>query len=182
MQTVDVRRLAELQRDGEVDVVDVRTPAEYRELHMVGAKNVPLDSLEPEQVVASRNGRSEEPLYVICQSGARSSKAVKKFMDAGVENVVNVEGGTQAWDRAGLPVLRGKKTLPLPQQMQLTAGLLITLGVALGYSVSPLWFGLSGFVGLGLIFAGTTGVCPMSSLIAKMPWNQCEDGSSCCAS
>lgn len=176
MQTIDVKRLAEQQSRSDIELIDVRMPTEFREVHAECARNEPLESLDPGQVMAGRNGQADKPLYVICRSGNRSAQACKKFIDAGFENVVNVEGGTMAWDKAGLPVIRGKKSLPLMQQVQITAGFLVVLGVVLASLVHPYFVGLSAFVGAGLMFAGATGLCPMASLIAKMPWNQCSDG------
>jgi len=181
MQTIDVKKLANQQANGVLDLVDVRMQTEYREVHASGAKNFPLESLDPKAIAGSRNGRSDEPIYLICKSGNRSGQAYKKFTDAGIENVVNVDGGTTAWVAAGLPVVRGKKAFPLMQQVQITAGFLVVLGVALAYFVHPYFVGLSAFVGAGLMFAGWTGMCPMASFIAKMPWNRCGDGTSCSA-
>ncbi len=181
MQTIDVKQLAEKNSQSEVELIDVRMPTEYREVHAECARNVPLDSLDPKAVMAARNGSADKPLYVICRSGNRSAQACKKFIDAGFENVVNVDGGTTAWDKAGLPVVRGKKSLPLMQQVQITAGFLTLMGVVLAYFVHPYFVGLSAFVGAGLMFAGATGLCPMASMIARMPWNQCSGGGSCSA-
>jgi rhodanese-related sulfurtransferase len=180
MQTIEVQQLAEKQRGGGVDLVDVRTPVEFREIHAEGARNVPLDSLDPKSVVSSHIGPSQEPIYVICRTGGRSSKAVKKLIDAGIENVVNVDGGTQAWQQAGLPVKRGKKAIALERQVRILAGFLVLLGAVLGYFVHPYFVGLSGFIGAGLMFAGITDTCGMGMMLAKMPWNQCE-GESCSA-
>ena len=181
METIDVKRLADEQGQKDIDVIDVRMPTEFREIHAECARNVPLDSLDPNAVMEARNGSANQPLYVICRSGNRSAQACKKFIDSGFENVVNVEGGTVAWEKAKLPVVRGKKAFPLMQQVQLTAGFLTLLGVVLAYFVHPYFVGLSAFVGAGLMFAGATGACPMASGLAKMPWNQCEDGGSCSA-
>ncbi len=179
MNTIEVSKLDELHRQQSVDLIDVRMPTEYRSVHAECARNVPLESLDPSGVMTSRNGGANQPLYIICRSGNRSSLACQKFMDAGFENVVNVEGGTLAWEKAGLPVVRGKKSFPLMQQVQMTAGFLVLLGVALAF-LSPYFIGLSAFVGAGLMFAGITGYCPMASMIASMPWNQCGDGDNCC--
>ena len=78
-----------------VEMIDVRTPVEYREVHASGARNVPLDQLDAEQLIASR-GDSSRPLYVICRSGSRGKQACEKFLAAGHANVVNVEGGLEA--------------------------------------------------------------------------------------
>ncbi|MFN3192367.1 MAG: rhodanese-like domain-containing protein [Aureliella sp.] len=171
MRTIDVRQLAEKQTHGQIDLLDVRMPTEYREVHATGAKNLPLDSLNPSDVAASRNG-AEGPLYVICKSGGRSTMAVKKLLDAGYENVVNVEGGTEAWIQAGLPVARGKKAISLERQVRILAGFLAFLGAALGFFVHPYFIGLSAFIGAGLMFAGITDTCGMGMMLSKMPWNQ----------
>ncbi len=153
-----------------VELIDVRTPIEYREVHVDFARNVPLDQLDATQIASGRNG--SEPLYVICRSGSRGKQACEKFLAAGYTNVVNVEGGTQAWDQAGLPVVRGQKAISLERQVRIAAGLLVLVGSALGAFVSPYWIGLSAFVGAGLAFAGITDTCGMGMLLARMPWNQ----------
>lgn len=180
VQEISVGRLGEMQKQGEVDLIDVRTPAEYGEVHADGARNVPLDVLNPRQVMESRNGLGEQPLYIICNSGNRSKKAAEKFLDAGFENVVSVDGGTKAWEGAGLPVIRGRKAMSLERQVRIAAGSLVLLGAILGYTVHPYFIGLSAFVGAGLIFAGITDTCGMGMLLARMPWNQrsgCDSGS-----
>lgn len=169
--TITPQKLSELIHSGAaVELIDVRTPVEYREVHVSCARNVPLDQLNAAQFAAGRS--AAEPLYVICRSGSRGKQACEKFLAAGYTNVVNVEGGTQAWDQAGLPVVRGKKAISLERQVRIAAGLLVVTGSVLGYFVSPYWIGLSAFVGAGLTFAGITDTCGMGMLLARMPWNQ----------
>jgi rhodanese-related sulfurtransferase len=178
LTSISVKRLAELAQQGKVDVIDVRTPVEFREVHASGAANVPLDSIEPKQVMTARNRTSDQPLYVICRSGNRSTKACQKFIDAGYTNVVNVEGGISAWDAAGLPVVRGKKAMSLERQVRIAAGFLVLLGTVLGF-FQPYFLVLAAFVGAGLMFAGMTDTCGMAMLLAKMPWNRvskCKSG------
>ncbi|HEY8503481.1 MAG TPA: rhodanese-like domain-containing protein [Gemmataceae bacterium] len=172
-KTISPKALYELRQAGiPVDLVDVRTPAEFREVHAEGARLVPLDRLDPKALLAERPGANGEPIYVICRSGTRAKKACEKFAAAGVENVVLVEGGTQAWEQAGLPVKRGKRTISLERQVRIAAGLLVLLGVGLGYFVHPAFLAVSAFVGAGLVFAGVTDTCGMAMLLARMPWNQ----------
>ena len=158
-----------------VDVIDVRTPAEYREVHADVARLVPLDALDPKAVMGSRNGRSGEPLYVICRTGSRAMRACEEFRRCGYDNVVVIEGGTLAWERAGLPVVRGRKAIALERQVRIAAGLLVLLGSALGAFVHPAFVGLAAFVGAGLVFAGVTDTCGMAMVLARMPWNQVTD-------
>ncbi len=173
--SVSVSKLAELNSQGGLDLIDVRTPVEFREVHASIARNVPLETLDPQSVMKLRNGSADGPLYVICRGGNRSSSACQKFIDAGFEQIINVEGGTSAWEAASLPVVRGKKAISLERQVRIAAGFLTLLGAVLGYLVHPYFIGLSAFVGAGLMFAGITDTCGMAMVLARMPWNQCKD-------
>lgn len=70
-------------------LLDVRTLGEYREGHIPGSKNVPLQQLEKVTSVAANK---ETPLFVYCYSGARSRQAVAALMRMGYENVKNIGG------------------------------------------------------------------------------------------
>jgi rhodanese-related sulfurtransferase len=145
--SISPQQLAEIHHSGQaVDLLDVRTPAEFREVHVPFAKNVPLGPLDARQIAAARNGRVNEPLYVICLSGARGAKACEKLLAAGM-NAVNIEGGTLAWAAADLPGIRGKKSISLKRQVRIAAGSLVMFGCVLGYYVHPLGYALSAFVG-----------------------------------
>lgn len=179
--TIAPQRLAELGGEGKpIDLIDVRTPMEYQELHVANAGNVPLDQLDPAVVMHARNGSKDEPLYFICRSGSRGRQACEKFVAAGHTNVVNVEGGTLACVEAGVPVVRGKKMMSLERQVCIAAGALVLLGVLLGWLVHPVFIALSAFVGAGLVFAGITDTCGMGLLLVRMPWNQVKDAGSPC--
>lgn len=154
------------------DLIDVRTPAEFREAHVEFAQNVPLDQLDPGAIMKARNGSSGEPLYVVCQLGGRSQKACEAFHRQGFTNVVNVEGGTQACDQAGLPLVRGKKAISMERQVRIAAGAFVLTGVLLGWFVHPYFYGIPAFVGGGLLFSGVTNTCGMAVVLAKMPWNK----------
>jgi rhodanese-related sulfurtransferase len=169
---IQPKELAELCRSGRtIDLIDVRTPVEYREVHVEIARNVPLDRLDVVAVMKDRTGSGYDPLYVICRSGSRGRQACEQFLRAGFPNVVNVEGGTAACVDAGLPVVRGKKAVSLERQVRIAAGALVVLGAILGWVVHPAFVGLSAFVGAGLVFAGITDTCGMGMVLARMPWN-----------
>ena len=173
LQTASPAEVAARRSRGlDAHLIDVRTPVEYAEVHAEGAELVPLDKLEPQAVMSGRNESSDEPLFFICKSGGRSAKAVEKFRAAGFTNVVSVEGGTAAWEQAGLPVVRGtRKVMSLERQVRVAAGSLVVLGVLLGWLVHPAFYALSALVGAGLVFAGVTDWCGMGMLLARMPWN-----------
>ena len=172
MQTIDVKELSRLlEQDSSIDLIDVRTPVEFREVHAERARNIPMDRLEPDALVSGQNGGGKT-LYLICKGGDRSNMVAKKFVEAGADRVVSVNGGTDAWVAAGYPVVRGKKAMSLERQVRIAAGFLVFTGALLGFFVHPYLIGLSAFVGAGLMFAGITDTCAMGMLIAKMPWNQ----------
>jgi rhodanese-related sulfurtransferase len=111
----------------------------------------------------------------------RASKAIEQFERAGYNDCVLVEGGTQAWIDAGLPVHHGARSvLPLMRQVQIAAGAFSAAGAILSLAVNR-WFAvLPLFFGCGFIFAGITGTCGLALLLAGMPWNHGQDSSCHC--
>lgn len=150
-------------------VIDVRTQVEFGEVHVPQAQNIPLDELAPGSLPLSK----DQPVYLLCRSGQRATKAAAKFARDGFTQPVVVEGGTLAWIAANLPVTRGSvKVISLERQVRIAAGSLVLTGVLLGYFVHRGFYGLAGFVGAGLVFAGVTDFCGMGLLLAKLPWNR----------
>jgi rhodanese-related sulfurtransferase len=85
-------------------LVDVREPAEYATERAEGAVLLPISEF------AARHGElpRDRPLLMICQSGSRSASATMFLLQGGWTDVRNVEGGTTAWARAGLPTRHGE--------------------------------------------------------------------------
>lgn len=172
-QSISPDSLWAIRKSGKpVDLIDVRTPVEFREVHVEFARNVPLERLDPKAVQSARTGASDQPLYVICRSGSRGKQACEKLIAAGITDVTNVEGGTLACEAANLPVVRGAKAMSLERQVRIAAGSFVLLGALLGYFVHPYLIGISAFIGAGLVFSGVTDTCGMGMILARMPWNQ----------
>ena len=153
-------------------ILDVRTPVEFGRVHAVGARLMPLDKLDPAAVAGLRRS-ADEPIYVICHSGGRASKACQRLQEAGLAQVYLIEGGTAAWERMGLPVERGEaNVISLERQVRIAAGSLVLLGLALAWGVHRGFLAIPAFVGAGLVFAGITDYCGMGMLLGKMPWNR----------
>ncbi|MEI7514928.1 MAG: rhodanese-like domain-containing protein [Betaproteobacteria bacterium] len=83
-------------------VVDVCEPAEYAAGHVVGSKNIPLGDLQAKLAGAVKN--KSLPLILVCQSGARSARAVATARTLGFEQAQSLGGGLAAWKSANLPV------------------------------------------------------------------------------
>lgn len=169
MQTITANNLVKLQQQNSVvHLIDVRTPAEYGAVHANGAVNIPLDKLEP-SALAYCNG---DPAYFICKSGIRARKAMEKLAESGFSNMIEVEGGTDAWVKAKLPVQKGRKALGLEQQVRIIVGGMALTGAAIVLAGQPAGLALVAFMGLGMLYAGITDTCGMAMMLAKMPWNQ----------
>lgn len=178
---IEPRELHRLLAEGApAQLLDVRTPGEFLTVHVPGAKLIPLGDLDP-AAVGWLCGAKEIPIYVFCKSGARAVKAIEKLEKGGVGGCVLVQGGTEGWIDAGLPVDRGQSSvLPLMRQVQITVGFISTAGAALALIVSPLFALVPLVIGCGLLFAGMTGTCGLALLLAKMPWNRGHGCVSCC--
>ncbi len=149
--------------------VDVRTPAEFEEVHIEGAVLQPLSDLKPERI--AELAQQKENCVLVCRSGGRAKQAFDKLSAHGMTGLYVLEGGMTAWQGEGLPVVQGRKTISLERQVRIAAGCLVFIGSALGYLVHPGFIALSAFVGAGLVFAGVTDTCGMAMVLAKMPWN-----------
>ena len=83
-------------------VIDVCEPEEFAKGHLGGAKNVPLNQLEAK--LASTVKNKALPVILVCQSGARSNRALAIAKKLGYEQAQNLSGGLAAWKAANLPV------------------------------------------------------------------------------
>src|ERR1039458_3387579 len=171
--SIPPRELHRLLADGRpAQLRDVRAPGEFAAAHVPEAKLIPLDALDPAAFQRQR-GAEEIPVYVLCHSGGRARRAIDRLERAGVHGCVLVEGGTQAWMDAGLPVIVGQsRALPLMRQVQITIGLISAAGAVLALAANPLFAIIPLVMGCGLVFAGITGICGLALLLAKMPWNR----------
>jgi len=174
---ISPNELHALAANGQLDLIDVRTPPEFASGHAQGARNLPLDRL-----AAGALGRAGGPLYVICQSGTRSRKACEQLAAAGVTDLIEVQGGTNAWKAAGLPMAgSGAKVFSVERQVRCIIGGGVLVGAVLALSVHPYYAGISAFFGAGLFLAGLTDFCGLALMVAAMPWNRSAPaGGSCC--
>ncbi len=170
LRTLTAVEVGEISADrAGIRLIDVRTPAEFQQIHAPEARNVPLDQLDPKRLAAEQGG--DEPVFVICGSGNCSKVAAEKLVAAGID-AVNVEGGMRAWEQAGLSVVHGEATVSLERQVRIAAGSIVFAGAVLSWLVSPAWLVVPGFIGAGLLYSGLTDTCGMAMVLARMPWNR----------
>jgi rhodanese-related sulfurtransferase len=91
----------------DAQVIDVRTPDEYAAGHLADSRNIPAAALEAQ--IGDLEKYKDQPVILICQTGARSSGACGRLARAGFAKVHSLEGGIESWVQAGLPIKKGTK-------------------------------------------------------------------------
>ncbi len=168
LKTVSPARAAQMLREGAV-LVDIREADEFARERIPGARHHALSRLSADD--PARLG--DDVVIFHCRSGARTAANAARLRAAAAGEAYVLDGGLDAWKRAGLPTtVDRRQPIDIMRQVQIAAGSLVLLGVLLGYLVTPGFFLLSAFVGAGLVFAGSTGICGMAKMLACMPWNR----------
>ncbi len=163
---------------GELTIIDVRSTGEYQGERLANSINAPLQQLSTAELTSSLISqlklKNNAPLYLLCASGMRASKAANLLATCG-QPIIVIEGGLNALKSSGVSLLQSdNKSMSLERQVRIAAGLFILLGVGLGFALNPAYYGLAAFVGAGLIFAGITDTCGMALVLLRMPWNRSQ--------
>jgi len=169
LKTISPDHAAELIRSGAV-LIDIREADEHARERIPGAHHHALSRIDRNTPVRA----GDDVLIFHCRSGARTKGNAARLAAAAPKcEIYILDGGLDAWKKAGLPVtLDRSQPIDIMRQVQIAAGSLVLLGVVLGALVAPAFYALSGFVGAGLLFAGASGFCGMARLLAMMPWNR----------
>jgi rhodanese-related sulfurtransferase len=167
-------------------ILDVREKEEYEAEHIPGSIFCPLSQFDLHAKGILKNIK-ESDVIVMCRSGKRAKMALDELKkhDASHLNFTCFEGGILQWKSEGKPVVaQGKAPLPIMRQVQIGASSMIILAFAGSHFIAHDLVYLALFVGFGLALAGWTGICPMVSLLQKMPWNKksgaVSTNASCC--
>ena len=161
--------------DGGAVLIDIREADERAREKIAGTRHLPLSRLD-EADLALHEGR---PVIFHCKSGARTAGHSPRLAQKTGETceAFIIEGGLDAWRKAGLPVVTDRRQpIELQRQVQIGAGGLAFFGTMLGLFMSPWFFAVPAFVGAGLIIAGVTGFCGMASILMRAPWNRAAFG------
>ena len=167
LPTISPEKARELIAGGAL-LVDIREADEHAREKIAIAHHEPLSRLDK----VSPPGPA--PMVIFhCKSGNRTLSNAGRLACATDVEAFILEGGIDAWKKAGLPVAADRKQpIEIMRQVQIAAGSLVVAGVALGALVHPGFYGLAGFVGAGLMFAGATGTCAMARILGFAPWNR----------
>lgn len=162
---------ATLETYPELRLIDVRTPAEFEDVHIPGSYNVPLDTLSEHRrdIGEAISG----PAVLVCRSGARARQAEAVLRQSGMTHLHVLDGGIVAWEMRGRNVRRGtRQKWGLERQVRGLAGTLVLAGVVGGLVIHPLVGLLAAGVGAGLAFSAVTDSCAMARVLSKLPYNR----------
>ena len=148
-------------------LVDIRQPEEFLREHIAGAINLPLSNLATSALPC------DKVIIFSCKTGHRTLVNQQTLENFAGGDISILQGGLEGWKAAGLPTVFDKRQpMEMMRQVQIAAGTLVLAGAVLGVVVSPVFFGLSGAVGAGLMLSGITGTCAMAGVLRAMPWNR----------
>lgn len=169
IQTINALQAYEKLTLGAI-LIDIRSTAEYKREHITNAIQCTVDQLK--QHGLPQNHATE--IIFCCKSGVRTQLAQPIFENLTTNaSLFMLEHGIDGWKKAGLPTyLDDSQPIDIMRQVQIIAGTLILTGAILGWFVSPLFYLLCAFIGVGLLFAGLTGFCGLARVLAHMPWNK----------
>jgi len=160
---------ARQQLDRGAVLVDIRSDDEHAREHIAQALHVPAERLHD----GSAAFQDAKRVIFYCRSGARTQAQAQALSACRSGDAYMLEGGLDAWKKAGLPVvIDASRPIELQRQVQIVAGSLVVLGTVLGATASAWFLALSGFVGAGLVFAGVSGFCGLARVLMAMPWNR----------
>lgn len=109
---VDVNEFQKMiQEKKDIQIVDVRTPGEYKEGHLKQAMNMDFRGDNFLKLIGTLD--KNRPTLIYCLSGGRSSAAAVKMKNLGFREVYNLEGGILKWNAAGKPVESPKDAVPV---------------------------------------------------------------------
>jgi phage shock protein E len=102
VQHVDPAQAKKLVAEKKVEILDIRTPGEFKSGRIAGAKNIDFQAPDFEQRI---EGLDKSKSYLVhCASGGRSTHSLVLFKKHQFQSIYHLDGGIKAWEKAGLPV------------------------------------------------------------------------------
>lgn len=159
--------------------IDVRSDREFSSSHARGAVSVPAELLNADKL--SREFGPEagisEPVYLICTAGFRARAAAEKLHAEGLNRIMVVDGGTDAWKKQRLPMYQTRLSLwnvPITprRQAEFFAGLVMLLLAIKGLFLHPFFMGVAALAGVSLMFSAGSERFNLVRVFSRMPWNR----------
>lgn len=106
-QSVGSARAVQIINEDGTIVIDIRSAADFKQGHIVGAKNLSVPDIPNQAEKLCKN--KDAAILICCKSGMQSGAAANQFKLLGYTNIYTLSGGIQAWQSEHLPLERGKK-------------------------------------------------------------------------
>jgi 3-mercaptopyruvate sulfurtransferase SseA len=131
--------------------------------------NIPVNDFEKDKLAQFQ----DKKIVFLCRSGNRTQMNKHIFAEVSCREKYFLSGGLMAWKSANLPlVTQCSAPIDIMRQVQIIVSLMVLLGLALNFFVSPYFLWLPAIAGIGLLVAGITGFCGMAKILALLPWNK----------
>lgn len=167
IQSVSAIELVKLIKNQKVKLVDIRERDEYATGNIVDSVNIPSSEFDVDKFESLQ----EEHIVIYCLSGKRCINVMEKLKNVPNKTFYKLDGGINAWKTLGAEISGVKVKFRLMQQIFMMIGVIILLGLGLGFCYNKMFFYLTGFMGFGLVFSAVTGFCGMAKMFSFMPWN-----------
>lgn len=169
MKTITPFELQMLIDKNDVELIDVRPRKDFEKVHALPARSIPLSEFEPHSVLAHRKLDRHAPLYLMCRRKTLASLAACGLAGAGLDEAVVVEGGLEAWQNQGLPVVRSTSWRMPRMELATTtlvAGFVVGLGLGFFFLLAALFILAAMAARLGFWFAHH---CQRASEVQRWP-------------
>jgi len=163
-----------------LELIDVRTEAEFQSAHIENSRNITLGSNLFNEFKTTQKDDSQK-YVLICQGGARAKSASQELSNSGIKNMYLLTGGMNGCKNFDFPFVKVAGVVSMERQVRIAAGGFVLVGSLLGLLVSSSFFIIPIFVGAGLFYSGASDTCGMAVVLGKMPWNNLAKGGSCCS-
>ncbi|MFD1614388.1 rhodanese-like domain-containing protein [Gelatiniphilus marinus] len=97
-----------LLQNHNVQLIDIRTPKEFKTGHIENAQNIDFLSLDFSEEIKKLN--KKQPVIIYCRSGRRSALSTTKFLDAGFTEIYDLQGGIIKWKKQGFKIQNHPKS------------------------------------------------------------------------
>ncbi len=170
MNIISPQHALQIQQAGAI-VIDVCTPAEFGDEHIINSFNKPLDKINI-LIGSIKILTKDKKVLLTCRKGTRAALAYEQLKELDAEISV-IDEGNFGWSNASLPMYRNTSSpLSIERQVRIGAGSIGLIGSLLAYFVSINFIFIPIIIGAGLLNAGLTAWCGMGILLSKMPWNK----------
>lgn len=159
-----------VRKNYEPVIVDVREPAEYYDLHLYGAVNIPSTNFE----AADYEKYHGRPIFLVCNTGKRVKAVKEKLESAGFSNVYVNDIQMQAYSEQinQNPGIEGSWTVD--RQFRLTLGVMLLISLSGMLTGMTFLLAIALIIAMGLTITAIIDRCYFKMLIARFPWNRKE--------